>query len=117
MTIPTIDTDAAFASFDAQNAGQPVLVNFVASWCMPCKSLKPVVDDLAEIYRDALVACRVDIEDCPATADRFGVKSVPTTTLRRGGEELLRVVGTTSKTRLATALDAVLATSAAGEPR
>jgi thioredoxin 1 len=89
-----------------------VLINFVASWCLPCKALKPSIDDLAQIYDGAFATCRVDIEECPETARRFAVQGVPTTILQRGGKELLKVVGPMSKTRLAMAIDEALAGAA-----
>jgi thioredoxin 1 len=112
MNVFPIAGDPAFDTFEAENAERPMLITFVASWCMPCKALKPVIDDLAQLYAGAFATCRIDIEECPETARRFAVRGVPTTLLRRGGDELLKVVGPMSKTRLAMALDDALAGAA-----
>lgn len=71
---------ASDASFDAEvsDSPVPVLVDFTASWCAPCKALLPIVERLASDLGDKVKIVKVDVDDCPATATRFKVRGVPT---------------------------------------
>ena len=72
---------------------KPVLVDFFATWCGPCKMLSPLVEQLAEAHGDKVTVCKVDIDQQMALADQFGVESVPTLVLFKNGQEADRLIG------------------------
>lgn len=109
MTVKTIATDAEFAAFESANADRPVLLSFTASWCMPCKAMAPVIEDIADLYEERFETCRIDIETCPETAARFAVRGVPTLLLRNAQQEMFAHLGPLSKSRLAVAIEDGLA--------
>lgn len=89
-------------------ADRPVLVDFSAAWCGPCKKLEPVVDEIAAEYEGRLKVVKVDVDRSPKAAARFAVLSVPTLLLFRGGELKDQVIGLVSKKSLASLVDKVL---------
>ena len=78
-------------------ADKPVLVDFWAEWCAPCRMLAPTVAAVAEHYGDAASVVKLNVDDNPSTAQRYGIKGIPTLILFRDGKEVERVVGATSK--------------------
>ena len=88
-------TDATFEA-EVLHAGTPVIVDFWAPWCGPCKAIEPVLEQLAA-GSDRVELVRVDIDENPATADRCGVLSIPTVTLFDGGEAKASVYGARPK--------------------
>jgi thioredoxin 1 len=95
--MPTTTTIAHVtqASFEAEvlRSPRPVLVDFWAEWCPPCKMLEPVLEAIAEDRRDALTVVKVNIEQQPELAARYGVMSFPTIALFAGGVEQRRLIG------------------------
>jgi thioredoxin 1 len=87
---------------------KPVLVDFSAVWCGPCKKLEPVVKDIASTYDGRLRVVKVDVDRSPQTAARFAVLSVPTLLLFRDGQVRDQVVGVLSKGALSDRVDRVL---------
>jgi len=86
--------DAVAATFDAETrASVPVLVDFWAAWCGPCRMVSPVLEDLARAHAGRLKVVKVDIEREPSLATRFGVESIPMLVVFRGGRETDRIVG------------------------
>src|SRR4051812_45494826 len=104
MPIPTVDD----AHFDAEvlESDKPVLVDFTAAWCAPCRVMKPVLEELAA-ERDDVRFVQIDVDAHPAAAARYGVLAMPTFMLFRDGEPVLTLVGARSKRRLAEDLDGV----------
>ena len=102
--------DATDQTFDAEvmQSEQPVLVDFSATWCGPCKKLEPIVHEIACDYNGRLKVVKVDVDQAPGTAAKFGVMSVPTVLLFRGGAVKDQVVGLVSKQALADRVDKVL---------
>jgi thioredoxin 1 len=100
-------TDQNFESTVA-SAQQPVLVDFWATWCAPCKMLKPVIDELATEYQGRVTIAELDVDANPVTASKFAVLSIPSLILFRGGKPAERIVGYKPKAFLKQRIDAVI---------
>lgn len=100
-------TDANFAQAVLASP-TPVLVDFWAAWCGPCKMIAPVLDEIAGERAGSLTVAKVDVDANPATARDFQVVSIPTLILFKGGEPVKRIVGAKGKAALLRELDAVL---------
>jgi thioredoxin 2 len=71
----------------------PVMVDFYADWCAPCKYVAPLMDELAEAHKGALLVAKLDTDQAPELSQRYSIRSIPTVVLFRGGEEVGRSVG------------------------
>jgi thioredoxin 1 len=89
-------SDSSFEQ-DVLGAGKPVLVDFWAEWCAPCRMLAPTVEAVAEEHANTATVVKLNVDDNPSTAQRYGIKGIPTLILFRDGKEVERVVGATSK--------------------
>ncbi|HUL98040.1 MAG TPA: thioredoxin [Mycobacterium sp.] len=92
-------TDESFAQ-DVLANDRPVLVDFWATWCSPCRMVAPVLEEIAAEKGDALTIAKIDIDANPGTARDFQVISIPTLILFKGGEPVKRIVGAKSKAAL-----------------
>ncbi|MGW0932618.1 thioredoxin family protein [Streptomyces sp. NPDC002644] len=100
-------TDADFA-VEVLGAEPPVLVEFTAGWCPPCRQMAPVLTALAAEEGERLKVVQLDVDTSPETANRYGVLSMPTFLLFRGGEPLRSLRGAMPKRRLLEAVDEAL---------
>lgn len=99
-------TDANFEEIIAGD--QPILVDFWAEWCGPCKMIGPVVEQLASEYAGKAVIGKVDVDANPSVAQALGIRSIPTLLFFKGGQVVDKQVGAVPKTVLAQKLDAQL---------
>jgi thioredoxin 1 len=78
----------------------PVLVDYWAPWCGPCRAMGPILDDLAKEYGEQLKIIKMNVDDNPKTPGRYGIKSIPTLILYKGGDVMKQVTGVVSKTSI-----------------
>ncbi|UXA18154.1 thioredoxin [Mycobacterium sp. SMC-4] len=100
-------TDDSFSD-DVLASGNPVLVDFWATWCGPCKMVAPVLEEIAAEKADVLRVAKIDVDENPATARDFQVVSIPTMILFKDGEPVKRIVGAKGKAALLREISDVL---------
>jgi thioredoxin 1 len=100
-------TDDSFES-DVLQSGQPVLIDYWAEWCGPCKMIAPVLDEIAKEYDGRLKVAKLNIDENPNTPPRYGIRGIPTLMLFKSGEVEATKVGAVSKSQLVAFIDSNL---------
>lgn len=91
------------------NSATPVLIDFWAPWCGPCKAIAPVVEELAGSYAGKLKVVKMNVDDNPQTPSRYGVRGIPNLILFKGGQVADQIVGAVPRAHLVRAIDQALA--------
>ena len=99
-------TNENFESF--KNGNLPLVVDFWATWCGPCKAIAPIVGELAEEYDGKVVVGKCDVEEADEIAMQFGIRNIPTILFIKNGEAVDKFVGATTKAKLKEKFDALL---------
>jgi thioredoxin 1 len=100
-------TDASFKE-DVLESDLPVLVDFWAPWCGPCRMVAPVVDEIAQQYEGQVKVVKLNTDENPNVASQYGIRSIPTLMIFKGGQRVDMVVGAVPKTTLANTLEKYL---------
>lgn len=99
-------TDANFN--EILNSGMPVMVDFWATWCGPCRAISPVVEALAEEYEGKAVIAKCNVDECETVPMQFGIRNIPTLLFFKNGQLVDRLVGAVPKSDIAAKLNALL---------
>ncbi len=97
-------SDASFKE-EVLDSELPVLVDFWAPWCGPCRMVAPVLEEISTQYEGKLKVVKLNTDECPNTASQYGIRSIPTLMIFKGGDRVDMVVGAVPKTTLASTLE------------
>jgi thioredoxin 1 len=100
-------TDAVFAR-EVLESTQPVLVDFTATWCPPCRAIAPVIESLAEEYEGRIKVTQLNVDDHQLTAQQYGIRAMPTLLFFRGGKVVKQIVGAVPRAKLEEAVREVV---------
>lgn len=103
-------TDSTFEQ-DVLKSDMPTLVDFWAPWCAPCRIVSPIVEELAKEYEGKIKVGKLNVDDNPNNASRFGVMSIPTLIIFKNGEIAQTIIGAQGKDKIKKAIDDVIASS------
>ncbi|HKO60832.1 MAG TPA: thioredoxin [Pyrinomonadaceae bacterium] len=105
-------TDSTFEQ-DVLQSKKPVLVDFWAEWCAPCRMIGPIIEQVATEFASTATVVKLNVDDNTATAQRYGIKGIPTLILFSEGKEVERVVGATGKDSITRIIEKYVSVSAA----
>ena len=108
MSTAAAVTDSSFKQ-EVLESEVPVLVDFWAPWCGPCRMVAPVVEEIADQYKEKIKVVKVNTDENPNVASQYGIRSIPTLMIFKGGQRVDMVVGAVPKTTLANTLEKHLA--------
>ena len=97
-------SDNAFQT-DVLDSGRPVIVDFWAEWCQPCKMLAPTIEEIAGEYEDQIVVGKLNVDDNPNTAANYGIRGIPTLLFFKGGQVVQQLVGVKTKADIKKIID------------
>ena len=97
-------TDATFDQ-DVLKSTIPVLVDFTATWCGPCRMIAPIIEEMATEYAGRAVIGKVDVDENPEISTNYGIRSVPTLMIFKGGKQVAMIIGAVGKQKLVEALN------------
>mmetsp|Transcript_19801 Transcript_19801/g.50260 ORF Transcript_19801/g.50260 Transcript_19801/m.50260 type:complete len:139 (-) Transcript_19801:288-704(-) len=105
-TVPEV-TDASFAD-DVLKSSTPVLVDFWAPWCGPCRMIAPIIDELSVEYKDKLKCVKLNTDESPQVATDYGIRSIPTVMFFKNGKKMETIIGAVPKATLVQAVEKLL---------
>lgn len=108
MSKEIVVTDGNFKE-EVLSSGTPVLVDFWAEWCGPCRALAPVLEKIAEANQSKIKVAKLNVDENPVTAQKYGVQGIPTLLFFKGGEVAHQIVGFQSQVKIQQAVDQVAA--------
>src|SRR5579862_9390003 len=97
---PIVHTSDATFDRDVLKSAKPVLLDFWAEWCAPCKAIAPTLEDAAGAYQDKIRVAKLNVDDNPATTAKFGIRSIPTLFLFKDGVVAAQKVGSVTRSEL-----------------
>ena len=99
-------TDANFNEY--ANSGKPMVLDFWAEWCGPCRMVSPIIDELAQEYEGRVVIGKMDVDNNDEVVGQFGIRNIPTVLFLKNGEMVDKIVGATSKDKFVEKFEALL---------
>lgn len=99
-------TNANYAS--VLDTELPLVIDFSATWCGPCKKIAPIIDELAEEYKDRVLVCKADVDDNDELTEKYGIRNVPTLLFIKNGEVVDKNVGAAAKNVFVEKIEALL---------
>ena len=91
-----------------KNGAQPLVVDFLATWCGPCRMIAPVIAELAEAYDGKVTVAKCDVEECEELAAEFGIRNIPTILFFKGGQVVDKLIGAQPKAKIEEKIQALL---------
>jgi len=107
MAKPIEVTDETFQTTVLENT-LPVIVDFWAAWCPPCKILSPIIEEISNDYEGKLIVCEIDVDKNQSLAQKYNIRSIPTVLFIKGGEIKDQIIGALPKDQLVPKVDALL---------